>query len=213
MDNPQPSLSPSGSSNSSLRRFLHTVLGLVAFGALALIIWPGLLALTMPGVDLQNAAATAQIRFGAFVAFGLAIVARVIVSPGKQRTKQGIAWEAFANETGGTFTQEPRSIDKLGWQGGPTVRWSVRGVPVRLSYCADNSGGARTNLVAEIQVAQGFQFQVFARNFVTKALMSPGLWNLLLAGVKMQDARGAGLADGARLVQKRSFLAGKDITI
>jgi len=213
MESPQPSLDPSRSSSGPFRRFLHTILGMAAFCAFALIVWPGLVALTMPGVDLRNAAATAQIRFGAFAALGLTMVARMLVSPGKRRTKHSLAWEAFASEIGGTFTEEKRSIDKLGWRGGPAVRWVMQGAPIRLSNCADNGGAAKTNLLAEIHLAQGFQFQLFAQNFITKALMSPRLWNLILAGVKQQAGQGVGAEEGVRLVQRMSFLAGKDLTI
>jgi hypothetical protein len=206
-------ITPSSSVGEAVRRFLSFALGLASVGALAMTIWPGLIRFLIPRDEPADTISTAPIRFAAFLTFGVAAGLRVLLSPGKQRTGTRVAWEAFANETGGSFTEEKLRPGAAGWVGGPGITWSERGGSLRLSRAIERGDAAVTQFVADRELPRGFQFQVCAQNFVTNALMSPKVWQIVLAGVKRAGGEVGDAGARERLVGQLSFLAGKDVAL
>lgn len=214
LDSTQPSLNgPTESSGSGLRRFIHTVLGLIAVCAIALAVWPGLLAAVAPGVGLERFGGTTPFRLLAFVTFAVAMGLRFLINPGKQRSRTSLAWEQFATQAGGVFTNERRKLTASGWEGGPTARWASRGVTVSLSGCTDSSRNHHTRFRADVRLVRPFQFHLMPENLVTKAHFSPQLWDVVLAGVKSPAGQGKAADAQALLAERMAFMAEKEILI
>ena len=78
----------------------------------------------------------------------------------KRRAQLESVWRGLADETGGVYSREKLGIENNQWVGGPTVRWTIRGVPVMLSSHRQNRNSAGTWLRAPIQLSRPFQFHV-----------------------------------------------------
>lgn len=154
-------------------------------------------------------------QFGAVGLFVLFVIAAAIQQNRRSAAQQEI-YRALADETGGSFTMEKRTIENLVWIGGPTVRWTVRGVPVTLtSYRKDrNSSGVRFQ--APIRLSRSFQFHVITQSVLARFAMSPQIWNAVIASAEKEAekkaARGGVSEQAARdAIQKLRFMASEPV--
>jgi hypothetical protein len=206
--NPTP---PAESSNLGLRKFIHTIFGLVAAVAFFVAIWPSLFEAYLPGFRLERWGGAAPVRFIAAFAFMVALAIRLRSNPGKQPTRAAIAWAEFANSTGGTLFQKRRKPTQVGWEGGAAVRWESEGVAFVLSGYTDSSQKNHTRVASDLRLSQPLRFYALPRTFLTQAFASPQVWNVMLASQKAADQkRGTSGTDGAA-AEQMAFMAEKEV--
>ena len=219
MPNPsdmQPSLAPaSPESAGGLRRVLYTLLGLLAFCVVALVLWAPLD--LIPGVRVERFGSIERFRFLGAALFAALLLARFLIRPPRRPSRKRVVWEEFANATGGTVSQELRGLGLLGWTGGTTVRWDVRGTQVKLSASTDTNQNETTQIGADARLARGFQFHLVAESLLAKAFFSEELWNVALAAVKAEgrdpEKAGRGGPSSAAVADRLAFMASKEIVI
>lgn len=197
---------------SMLRRALHAILGLLALGAISLAIWPSLLSY-IPGAEIEAFGGTQQFRILATVVFTTLMLVRFLIRPAKGAPRRSIVWGQFASQVGGTLTNERRKFGPVGWEGGPTVRWTARGIEVNLCSSTDTSGNGHTQFAADVRMDRGFQFQVVHESLLTKALFSQQLWEFALSNVRKREGSPRASAGAPGAAERMAFLAEKEILI
>ena len=219
MPNPsdiQPSLTPASPGTAGgLRRVLYTLLGVVAFCVLAFMLWVPLD--LVPGVRVEMFGSIERFRFLGAALLAALVLAQFLIRPPGRPSRKRVVWEEFASATGGTVSQELRWLGPLGWTGGTTVRWDVRGIQVRLSTSTDTNQNEATQLAAEVRLARGFQFHLVQESLLAKAFFSEQLWNVALAAVKAAgrdpERGGTGAPSSAAVADRLAFMASKEIVI
>ena len=215
MPNPsdfQPSLAPASAqaTTGTFRRVLHAFLGLLAICVLLVTIWAPLLTL-IPGASVEMFGSVAQFRMvgaGVFVAL---LVLRFVIRPPGKPSRRTVVWGELAAKSGGTLTQELRGFSTMGWTGGTTIRWDVRGTPMILTTVTGTDREATTQIAADMTLSRGFQFHLVQESVLTKVFFSEQLWNIALAAVK------AGGGDpspaSADVAGRLAFMAQKEVVI
>ena len=202
-----PGQAPAG----PLRRMLHATLGLLALGTISLAIWPPLLGY-IPGAEIEGFGGPGQFRVLALVVSAALMLVRFLIRPGKGPSRESIAWGQFASEVGGTLTNERRRPGPVGWEGGPTVRWTTRGTEASLCASTDTSRNDHTQFAADVRLERGFQFQVVHESLLTKALFSQQLWKFA-SSLKSRERAPRGKTEAVSLAEQMAFLAEKEILI
>jgi hypothetical protein len=219
MPNPsdfQPSLAPASAKASAgaLRRVFHALLGLLAICVLLVTIWAPLLTL-IPGASAEMFGSVARFRMlgaGVFVAL---LVLRLVIRPPGKPSRRTVVWGELAAKSGGTLTQELRGFSTMGWTGGTTIRWDVRGTPMILTTVSGTDREATTQIAADVRLSRGFQFHLVQESVLTKVFFSEQLWNIALAAVKAGggDPSKVGGATSADVAGRLAFMAQKEVVI
>ncbi|HEX7077762.1 MAG TPA: hypothetical protein VF363_05025 [Candidatus Eisenbacteria bacterium] len=153
-------------------------------------------------------------RFGMPVLFVLMAV-MAITQQRKLRAKLAETWRALADETGGAYSEEKRAIVKNEWVGGPTVRWTIRGLPVTLSSHRQGKNSAGTRLQASVRLVRPFQFHVMTQGALARLASSPRLWNLVLETAEKEADKKAGTDENAgaakEAIHKLRFMAAEPV--
>jgi hypothetical protein len=212
----QPSLAPATSDAVPARRTLHALLGVVAFAVLVVLLWAPLLPF-VPAAWMEQVGGVSSFRWMGFFVLAFVLVARFLIRPPKPPSRKAISWGKLAASTGGTLTQELRRIGPLGWSGGVTVRWDVRGTEMRLQSSTDTDRNETTQLLADVSLARGFQFHLVQENLLTKIFMSEQLWSIAVVAVRAEaknaDVRKPGGPSSSDVADRLAFLASKEIVI
>lgn len=216
MPNPdafQPSLAPTEPPNLGIRRFLHTILGLVSVCAFLLAVWPGLLHAVWPDAGLGRFGEDPPIRFVAIAVFVVTLMIRIRLNPGRQPKRSEIAWAAFADTIGGTLVEDQRKPALGGWEGGAKVRWNSGGAAIELTAITDSSRNDQTRFQSDIRLSSGFQFYALPRSFLTAALASSALWSVILKGMKSEMVRPQAGGPEVSVPEQMAFMLEKEVVI
>ena len=152
-----------------------------------------------------------QIRAGAVAGLILAIVVHA-ASGGGNRPRVEAAFSDLALQTGGSYSVERMSVTPPVSEGGPTVRWTIQGIPVSLFRNRLESKTPTTRFAAELRLARPFQFVAFPRNGFTKFLSSPAMWSFVLDTAKKQAGTN-GDSDREEGVEWMAFLAKPEVEL
>jgi len=212
-DSFQPSLAPIEPSNLGMRRFLHSVLGLIGACAFVLMIWPGLLEVALPGTRLERFGGSAPIRFAAFFVFIFTLTIHLRLKPGKQPKRAAIVWATFASSVGGTLVEEQRKPTLGGWEGGAKVRWNSSGTAIELTSITDSSRNDQTRFQSDVRLSQGVQFYALPRSFLTAALASRQVWGVILSGMKSGMVRAEAGGPEVSVPDQMAFMLEKEVQI
>jgi hypothetical protein len=138
---------------------------------------------------------SAALRGALFLA-GLVVMAISSLARARRaRARLDAAWAEFASRTGGTLTQEPRSLSGQGWGGGPTVRASVGDWTVTLETLRQRSSST-VRMSARVAARQDFFFLVCGRSLAGRLVTSPKLWSFVLSRAAKTAGSGAALPGG-----------------
>ncbi|MGE5176199.1 MAG: hypothetical protein ACM3JJ_07450 [Hyphomicrobiales bacterium] len=154
-------------------------------------------------------------RFGMPAVFvALAVVA--IAQQGKRRAKLESAWRGLADETGGAYSREKMTIRNNEWIGGPTVRWTIRDVPVSLLWHRQGKNSTGTRLRAPLRLSRPFQFHVMTQSALARFATSPKLWNVILTNAekeaeKKAEGAGASVESARDAIRKLRFMASEPV--
>lgn len=107
-------------------------------------------------------------------------------------------WQALAGETGGTYTVEKRAaMNSVEWVGGPTVKWTIRGVPATLSSYRRGKNSSGTRLTASFRLDRPLQFHLMTKGPLASIAASPRLWNMVIASAEKQAEKKVGTDENA----------------
>jgi hypothetical protein len=167
---------PSEPAPGHLHRALHAFTGLLSLCVLALAIGAPYLAET-PGAQFEIFGGVSEFRLWSIMVFTALLMLRFMFSPPRKPSHMQLVWGLFAAACGGSITDERRRQGPVGMVGGPTVRWSTRGVDLRLWMVTDSGLNDHTLISADVRLARGYQF-LLAQEAQPAKIDSSGLWNL-----------------------------------
>ncbi len=198
-----------GAVGRALLRILPAIL-------LVLFLWPGALRYVAPGAPVGNPGVAAAIRFGAFAAFLVSVIAWSLVEKSRRQRGRREAWASFAAETGGTVRDTPFVVGKGGGApGGVEVSLIVASYPAKLSSGVVAGGRSAspfyTRFAATAVLARDFEFQALPDTGVNRLLMSPTIWKPILAAARKRAEAHPGEAVQVDALDRVGFLAGEPV--
>jgi hypothetical protein len=213
MDASMTSSNQADSAANAGRRFLATLFGVECSICMILAVWPGLVATAGRAFGVEIQLEPGLIRFFAIGGAVSAAIARAVMLRQSGPSSTEIAWAEFASQTGGSFSTERRRPTVSGWEGGPTVRWTIRGTDVTLRGTVQNRNSYLARFQCAVRLSRPIQFAVSPRNLLTRALSSPRVWGMLLAVSRTSNGSGENAAVRQQALDQMAFLATPEQTI
>jgi hypothetical protein len=163
-------------SQPHLLRVLHAFIGLLSLSVLAIAVAAPYIT-TIPRARFETFGGVSEFRLWGVMVFTALLMLRFMFSPPRKLSHIQLVWGHFAVACAGAMTEERRREGPLGRVGGPTVRWSTRGVDVRLWTLRDSGLDDHTLFSADVRLARGYQFLLAQESMPAKTDPS-GHWSL-----------------------------------
>ncbi|HEU4725266.1 MAG TPA: hypothetical protein VFU59_08200 [Candidatus Eisenbacteria bacterium] len=193
-------------------RVLRVLVGLVQLAAMVMIAAPGLASVVWRQFGVEAPLSEGWVRVAGIVTFVLTVVARILLPGGGRRYRAERAFSELASATGGTFQLERRRLDKSGWAGGPTARWTMQESPVTLGTVSQSQRSSGTRVSATFTTAKELRFSVLPKNLLTGMLTSPKFVALVQSGMKQPDNE-LSSAERDRALREVAIFAGSPVTL
>ena len=163
-------------SQPHLHRVLHAFTGLLSLCVLAVAIGAPHLS-RIPPARFEMFGGVSELRLWGIMVCTALLMLRFMFSPPRKPSLTQLIWGHFAAACGGSLTEERRREVPMGLIGGPTVRWSTRGVDVRLWMLRDSALDDHTLFSADVRLARAYQF-LLAQEALPAKIDPSGLWSL-----------------------------------
>jgi len=163
-------------SQPHLHRVLHAFTGLLALCVLAVAVGAPYLS-RIPRARFEMFGGASEFRLWGIMVCTALLMLRFMFGPPRKPSLTQLVWGQFAAACGGSMTEERQREGPMGLIGGPTVRWSTRGVDMRLWMLRDSGLNDHTLFSADVRLARGYQF-LLAQEALPAKVDPIGIWRL-----------------------------------